>query len=257
MTLSALAWALAAGSGALVGGSLGLIGGGGSVLAVPLLVYLVGLQPPHLAIGTSAVAVAANALIGLLGHARRGNVDWRRGLGFAASGVAGTWAGTALGQRIDGQALLAAFALLMVLVAVLMLRRKETTAATPAAAAPWKLVAAGLGTGTLAGFFGIGGGFLIVPGLVLATEMPMLRAIGTSLLSVAAFGATTATSYALAGLVNWPIALTFIAGGALGTVAGGTAARRLSQQRGALTRIFATLVLVVAAYMLWRSAAAW
>lgn len=108
-----------------------------------------------------------------------------------------------------------------------------------------------------AALFGIGGGFLIVPGLVAATGMPMINAIGSSLVAVAAFGLTTAVNYAFAGLVDWPIAFVFIAGGVLGGVLGAALARRLSHHRGRLTAIFAALIFVVAAYMLWKSAAAW
>ncbi len=112
------------------------------------------------------------------------------------------------------------------------------------------LVGTGFAVGGLSGFFGIGGGFLIVPGLILATGMPMLQAVGTSLVAVTAFGLTTAASYAWAGLVDWTLAGVFVGGGVLGSLLG---ARGLSRRRGALTRVFAGLILLVAAYMLARS----
>jgi len=112
-------------SGGLVGFTLGLVGGGGSVMAVPLMVYLVGVKQPHLAIGTSALAVAANAFAGLMAHARAGNVNWRCGAAFASSGVAGALAGSSLGKIIDGQKLLALFALLMLVVAGAMYSRRS------------------------------------------------------------------------------------------------------------------------------------
>lgn len=243
-------------SGAMVGFSLGLIGGGGSILAVPLLVYLVGMPAPHIAIGTSAVAVAANAALSLANHARAGNVRWPCASVFAGAGVLGAAGGAQIGRMVDGQALLAAFALMMILVAVLMLRRREPGEATSvrlsAANAP-ALAGVGLVVGALSGFFGIGGGFLVVPGLVLATGMPMLEAIGTSLVAVTAFGAATATSYALGGMVDWGVAGIFIVGGFAGTALGARAAARLARQRGVLTRIFAGLILLVAAYVLARS----
>ncbi|MCC7281837.1 MAG: sulfite exporter TauE/SafE family protein [Acetobacteraceae bacterium] len=243
-------------SGSLVGFSLGLIGGGGSILAVPLLVYLVGVPGAHVAIGTSAVAVAINAAIGLLGHARAGNVHWPCASVFAASGVAGAAIGSALGTRVDGHALLAGFAVLMLVVAALMLRRGELGEARRVKLdrrnAPW-LVATGLGTGALAGFFGIGGGFLIVPGLVFATGMPMLQAVGSSLVGVTAFGATTALTYARSGLVDPSLAALFVAGGALGSFLGLRAAGRLARKRGALTRLFAFVIVLVAIYMLARA----
>ena len=115
-----------------------------------------------------------------------------------------------------------------------------------------KLVLYGLGTGLFSGFFGIGGGFLIVPGLVAATGMPMLFAVGSSLVAVTAFGLTTAANYALSGLVDWILALVFIGGGFLGSFVGTRAAKRLSGA-GHLTTVFGSLIFVVAAYMLWKS----
>ena len=256
--LDALQYLLGAGSGALVGFVLGLVGGGGSILAVPLLVYLVGVPSPHVAIGTSALAVAANAAIGLVNHARAATVKWRCALVFAAAGVAGAFVGSTLGKALDGQKLLFLFALVMIAVGVLMLRRRgqvgDPLVRLGRENAP-KLVGYGLGTGAFSGFFGIGGGFLIVPGLIASTGMPMINAIGSSLVAVTAFGLTTAANYALSGLVDWPLALAFIAGGVLGSFAGARLAKRLA---GAdhLTTIFAALIFLVAAYMLWKSGSA-
>ncbi|MBD0273937.1 MAG: sulfite exporter TauE/SafE family protein, partial [Acetobacteraceae bacterium] len=120
IALSTLQMTLGGLSGVLVGFSLGLVGGGGSILAVPLLVYLVGVPVPHLAIGTSAVAVAANAAMGLVNHARAGNVRWPCAGVFAGAGVLGAFAGARLGKMVDGQALLGAFAVMMAVVAGLM-----------------------------------------------------------------------------------------------------------------------------------------
>jgi uncharacterized membrane protein YfcA len=247
---------LAAASGILVGLSLGLVGGGGSILAVPLMVYVVGVRSPHIAIGTSALAVAANALAGLASHARAGNVNWRCGGAYALAGVIGAFAGSSLGKAFDGQKLLFLFALLMIVVGVLMFRGRADQGIEGVVCNrdnfP-KVAAFGLGTGTLSGFFGIGGGFLIVPGLMASTAMPIYRAIGTSLVAVSAFGLTTALNYATAGLIDWPLAGSFIAGGVLGSLIGSATARRLSASKGRLNATFATLILVVAAYMLFRS----
>src|SRR5512133_2101528 len=120
--ISLLQGALGIASGGLVGFSLGLVGGGGSILAVPLLVYLVGVPAAHVAIGTSAVAVAANAAASLVNHARLGNVRWPCASVFAGAGVAGALAGATLGKMVDGQRLLAAFAVMMAVVAIAMLR---------------------------------------------------------------------------------------------------------------------------------------
>src|SRR5690242_2625363 len=110
-------------SGLLVGFSLGLVGGGGSILAVPLMVYVVGVPEPHVAIGTSAIAVAANAAVNLSNHARGGTVIWSCALPFAAAGIAGAFCGSLLGKMVDGQKLLALFALVMLVIAMLMLKK--------------------------------------------------------------------------------------------------------------------------------------
>ncbi|MGE0846015.1 MAG: sulfite exporter TauE/SafE family protein [Flavobacteriaceae bacterium] len=255
MDLTPFQDALAVASGSVVGLSLGLVGGGGSILAVPLLAYAVGLQPAHLAIGTSALAVGANAAINLLAHARAGTVKWRCAAVFAAAGVAGAWAGSSLGKRTDSDLLLGLFALIMVATGIAMLRRRATpgdaavqlTRQSAPAMLP-KLVGIGAATGALAGFFGIGGGFLIVPGLVLATGMPMINAVGSSLLAVSAFGFSTAANYALSGLIDWPVAGLFIAGGIVGGAIGTLLAHRLGSG-GRLSVVFAGLIFATAAYV--------
>ncbi len=243
-------------SGGLVGFTLGMVGGGGSVLAVPLMVYLVGVQDPHVAIGTSAFAVAVNAALGLASHARAGHVKWRCGGMYAAAGIIGALFGSTLGKAVDGRSLLALFALVMIAVGILMLRNRHNpghpNAECTREKAP-KVAGFGFTTGLFSGFFGIGGGFLIVPGLVGSTGMPIINAVGTSLVAVTAFGLTTAANYAASGLVHWPLAGLFIAGGAVGSLGGTLAARRLAASRGRLTTAFAILIFVVAAYVLVRS----
>jgi uncharacterized membrane protein YfcA len=243
-------------SGGLVGFTLGLVGGGGSILAVPLMLYVVGVRDPHIAIGTSALAVAANAATGLLHHARAGNVRWRCGGMFAAAGVAGAALGSTLGKACDGQRLLVLFALLMLLVAGLMLRHRHNPESLGADCnlrrAP-QVAGFGFLTGGFSGFFGIGGGFLIVPGLIASAGMPILNAVGTSLVAVTAFGLTTAFNYALSGLVDWPLAMLFLIGGAAGSMAGTIGARHLAARRGQLTTVFAGVIFLVALYMLARS----
>lgn len=251
-----LHYLLAALSGGLVGFTLGLVGGGGSILAVPLMVYVVGVKNPHLAIGTSALAVAANALAGLASHARRANVNWRCGSTFAAAGVIGALAGSTLGKAFDGQKLLFLFALLMIVVGALMYRGRGGEGIEGVQCnrdnLP-KVLTFGSGTGLLSGFFGIGGGFLIVPALIASTSMPIQRAIGTSLVAVCAFGLATALNYAASGMLDWPLAGSFIAGGVLGSFVGTAASHRLSRFKGALNSLFAGLIVVVAIYMLYRS----
>ena len=246
-------------SGSLVGFSLGLIGGGGSILAVPLMFYLVGVPDAHVAIGTSAIAVGATAAANLFQHARRGTVKWRCAAVFAAAGVAGAFAGSSISKLVDGQRLLVMFALLMFVVGASMLRRRKSVGSEGVHLSREnlpKLLALGLLTGLLAGFFGIGGGFLIVPGLMLATGMPILNAIGSSLVAVSAFGLTTAANYAWSGLVDWKLAAIFLAGGVVGGLAGAALARRLADKRGALNVTFALVIFAVATYMLVRSVGA-
>jgi len=243
-------------SGALVGFSLGLVGGGGSILAVPLMVYVVGVPDPHVAIGTSAIAVAANAAVNLSNHSRGGTVVWSCALTFAAAGIIGAFAGSILGKMMDGQKLLALFALLMLVIAVLMLRTRARIG-LPDVQMSWSntpaIVGLGLVTGTLSGFFGIGGGFLIVPALMLATGMSIMNAVSSSLVAVTAFGLTTAASYAWSGLISWGLAGLFIAGGIAGGVIGTRSARLLAARRGALNIVFAAVIIAVALYMLVRS----
>ncbi|MCB5944028.1 sulfite exporter TauE/SafE family protein [Acidocella sp. KAb 2-4] len=256
MNMDLLHSALALLSGGAVGFTLGLVGGGGSILAVPLMLYVVGVHDPHIAIGTSALAVAANAATGLFHHARAGNVRWKCGGVFAAAGILGAALGSSAGKAFNGQHLLFLFALLMLLVAALMLRHRhapETLGADCDRERAPRVAAFGFGTGAFSGFFGIGGGFLIVPGLIGSTGMPILNAVATSLVAVTAFGLTTAANYALSGLVDWLLAALFIAGGIFGGVAGSMAARGLAAQRGRLTTVFAELICVVAVYMLARS----
>jgi uncharacterized protein len=239
--------------------SLGLIGGGGSILTVPLMIYLVGVTNPHVAIGTSALSVAASAATALVSHAQAKTVRWRCALMFASAGVVGAFAGSTLGKAIDGHKLLALFAIVMVVVGVLMLRSRGDVGNPGAACnrenAP-KVLGFGMGSGAFSGFFGIGGGFLIVPGLVASTGMPILNAIGTSLVAVTAFGLTTALNYAASGLIDWPVAALFVGGGIIGSIVGTAATKRLSAKAEMLKTVFAILIFVVAIYMLWKSALA-
>jgi len=161
-----LADLLSVGSGVLVGFALGLLGGGGSILATPLLLYVVGVKSPHVAIGTGAFAVSVNAFANLISHSRAGNVKWPCAATFAVSGVAGALAGAALGKAMDGSKLLFLFGLVMVAVAVAMLSPRAAggdpaVRITPVIAL--RLAFIGVLVGLLSGFFGIGGGFLSYP----------------------------------------------------------------------------------------------
>ena len=259
MHLEPLQYILGVFSGSIVGFTLGMFGGGGSIMAVPLMVYLVGVPNPHMAIGTSAFAVAANAGTNLFNHERHGTVKWRCATLYSVAGIIGALGGSTVGKLVDGQKLLLLFAMLMIVVGALMFKRRGDEGNPGAECnlekAP-KVLGFGALTGAFSGFFGIGGGFLIVPGLVASTGMPILNAVGSSLVAVAAFGLTTSLNYAISGLVDWPLALLFVGGGVAGGYLGALACRGLSEKKGMLNIAFACLIFVVALYMIWRGVAA-
>ncbi len=247
--------------GSLVGFALGLVGGGGSILATPLLLYVVGVArpevaQPHVAIGTGAVAVAVAALANFAGHAAAGNVRWRDAAIFAAVGIAGAVVGSTLGKAFDGQKLLLLFGLLMVVVGVLMGRSRDEPKPGYDRRSDGAVAGLALVAGGASGFFGIGGGFLVVPCLLFSTRMPMIEAVGSSLLAVSAFSVATAATYARSGLVDWPVAAWFILGGVAGGLAGRRSARALCDRRDHLRRVFAALIFAVAGYVLYRSVGA-
>lgn len=265
--------------GAVVGFSLGLTGGGGSIFAIPLLVYGLAVRPRE-AIGISLAAVGATALIGGLRRLARGEVEVRTGLLFAAAGMIGAPAGSWLGGRLPEGILLTMFAALMVAVAVRMWvqaeRRPEETRAvraTPGAPAlePGPscrrdpsgqlnltsrcfavLVLAGLVAGVLSGLFGVGGGFVIVPALVLVTGMGIHQAVATSLLVIALVSASGVASHLAAGR-PLPLLLTglFVAGGLAGMELGTLAGHRLGGP--GLQKLFAAAMVAVAAFILAKS----
>ena len=255
MDLTTTAMIAAVLSGAVVGLLLAVFGGGGSVLATPALLYVVGVTDTHMAIGTSAAAVAVSAAVNLVGHARGGRVKWPCASVFAVAGLAGALGGSTLAKQVDGQQLLVLFALAMAAIALSMMRRPKD-AGDPLAHISWpmtlRLAPIGLGAGFAAGFFGIGGGFLIVPGLMAATGMTLANAAASSLLSVSLFGAATSANYALSGLVIWPVAGLFIAGGLVGGGLGLRLAGLLATRALLARRLFAGLVLIVAAYVAWQ-----
>jgi uncharacterized membrane protein YfcA len=242
-------------SGSLVGFVLGVIGGGGSILAVPLLVYVVGVKSPHIAIGTSSIAVALSALANLVDHARRDHVCWPVALLFAISGVAGAALGSTLGKHTDGQKLLVLFGMVMIAVAASMALRGEggdkPRVRLNHRNVP-RVVGFGFVVGALSGFLGIGGGFLVVPSLIAATAMTMIVAIGSSLVSVTAFGLATAANYALSDLIDWRLVLLFVGGGIAGGLAGGQVATMLAAKKRALSRTFGIVVASVGVYVVVR-----
>lgn len=252
MVVMTLATGLEAGGlGALIGLSYGLIGAGGSILGVPLLVYVLGMDP-HRAIGTDTVAATLSAVWTLAGHARAGSVHWMAGGLYAVASIVGAATGAHLGEILDGRALLAGLGALMLAAAASMIWRRpsptNTTLRPTRSVAPW-LAGAGFLVGAIAGLVGAGGGFLTVPALVLISGMPVLNAVATSLVSVAAVAATTATSYSLADLVYWPIAGLLIVGGLAGGYGGVRLAERMADHKRRLTLIFSAVVAFTGLYV--------
>ncbi|MGY0071224.1 sulfite exporter TauE/SafE family protein [Streptomyces sp. QTS137] len=233
-------------AGAVVGLALGGLGGGGSVLAVPALIYLLGFTPSDAAT-TSLIIVILTTVSALVGHARDGNVVWRTGLLFAAAGIVPAVIAGAVAGHLPQTVLTVAFAVVAALAALRMLRPAH--AGTSGRVRPGRAGAAGAGLGTVTGFLGVGGGFLAVPALVGVLSLPMRRAVGTSLLvimvnSLAALGARAGTGMHL----DWTVIAPFTAAAVLGAWDG----KRLSAKVGgrALQRLFACLLFAVAALML-------
>ncbi|WP_425999206.1 sulfite exporter TauE/SafE family protein [Caulobacter sp. DWR1-3-2b1] len=256
MDLPLWSYGVAVVGGGLIGLLLAVFGGGGSVLATPLLIYLVGVRDPHVAIGTAAAAVAVNALFGLAGQARAGAVKWPCAAVFGGAGLAGSMIGAQLAKQMDGQVLLTWFGVAMAAVAISMLTPRKglgDPGVRLTRALTLKLAPVGLVVGLAAGFFGIGGGFLIVPGLMAATGMTLAHAAASSLVSVVLFGAATSTSYAASGLIDWRVFAALVVGGAFGAIAAPPVVRVLSDKAVLGRRLFAVMVLATAAYVIWRS----
>lgn len=232
----------------LVGLSLGLLGGGGSILTVPVLVYVLHVAPKP-AIATSLVVVGVTALGGALRHALHRNLDLRVGLGFGAAGIAGASLGSRVAamQAVPGAALLLAFAILMVVVAATMLRGgagsgEQAGSGSRAEVSLAKVVVYGSLGGALTGLLGVGGGFVIVPMLLLVARLPMHLAVGTSLLVIALNCAAGLVGFLGHVPIQWTLALTFAVVSVAGSLVGATLAPRVRPQR--LRRAFALLVLL-------------
>ena len=248
--------------GFLIGVSLGALGGGGSILAVPVLVYAAG-QTPKQATASSLILVAVTALVGIVPHWRAGRVRVVPGLLFSLAGVAASLLGSHWNALVDDDVLLLAFAGLMLVVAALMVRslRRPRPAATDAVAptAPVsfgiatvaKVIAAGSVVGLLTGFFGVGGGFVIVPALVLALGFTMPEAVGTSLLVIVVNSMVALSTRLDGGNVDWSVIVPFAVSSLAGVLVGGRLAGR--HDPSVLQRWFVGLLVAVAAYTAIRS----
>ncbi|WP_129305314.1 sulfite exporter TauE/SafE family protein [Streptomyces sp. L2] len=244
--MSALVLALIA--GAVVGLALGALGGGGSVLAVPALIYLLGFTPAA-ATTASLIIVTATSLTALYAHARTGNVRWRAGALFAAAGLLPAAAAGAAASRLPQPVLTASFAGVAAVAAVGMLRPSRAVSPATGGARPARAAGAGAGLGALTGLLGVGGGFLAVPALVTVLTFEMQAAVGTSLLVISANSlASLATRGATTAGVHWAVVGPFTGAAILGAWDGKRLAARVTG--GLLKRTFAVVLLAVAAFML-------
>ncbi len=235
---------------AAIGLSLGLVGGGGSIITVPVLVYALGV-PPHRAIGMSLAVVGSTALVGALLHHRKGSVSWRTGGVFASSGIVSAYLGSKLTHLVSSPVLMLLFSGVMLVAATLMLVRKSPAAEVPHTPSPPRETLAGLGVGFLTGFLGVGGGFLIVPALVVFGGLGIKVAIGTSLFVIAVNCASGLLGHLTAGAVDWKLTVLVTALAVTGALAG-TALSDRFHPRG-LRRIFAWFVVAVALYLVARN----
>ncbi|MEU9865459.1 sulfite exporter TauE/SafE family protein [Streptomyces sp. NPDC047971] len=238
---------LALTAGAVIGLALGALGGGGSVLAVPALIYLLGFTPAA-ATTASLIIVAATSATALYRHATSGNVRWKTGALFAAAGIPPAIAAAALSTRVPEAVLTAAFAVIAALAALAMFKPRSAER-QPRPVRPAHAAGAGAGLGAVTGFLGVGGGFLAVPALVTVLGLRMRTAVGTSLLaitvnSLAALTARAGTHTPL----HWAVIAPFTGAAILGAWDGKRLAARVSGP--ALQRTFATVLLAVAALML-------
>ncbi|WP_340560291.1 sulfite exporter TauE/SafE family protein [Streptomyces sp. GSL17-111] len=244
--MTALVLALAA--GAVVGVALGALGGGGSVLAVPALIYLLGLTPAA-ATTASLLIVTATSLTALTAHARAGNVRWRAGALLAAAGLLPAAAAGAAATRLPQAVLTGAFAVVAGVAAVLMLRAAPARSTPATAVRPVRAAGTGAGLGALTGLLGVGGGFLAVPALVTVLAFEMRAAVGTSLLVISANSlASLATRGATTAELGWAVIAPFAGAAILGAWDGKRLAAKVSGT--ALRRAFAVALLAVSAFML-------
>lgn len=241
----------------IMGIVLGLLGGGGSILAVPILVFLLGVAPKA-AIATSLLVVAATSAAGAVSHARAGNVEWKTGFIFGGFAMVGAFTGGAFARYIPGNVLLFMFGALMVVTAIAMLRSKkrsddETSDAPEGSRAPRDLPIAKIGAegfvvGGITGLVGAGGGFLVVPALVLLGGLPMRKAIGTSLMVIAMKSMAGFAGYAAHVTVDFHLVGIFVAAAVVGTLVGTWLAKGIDAAK--LRTGFAYFVLAMGTFVI-------
>lgn len=247
--------ALAVGLAVFVGISLGLLGGGGSILTVPLLAYVAGLDPKH-AIATSLFVVGVTSAVGSITHARAGRVRWRVAGIFGAAAMAGAYGGGRLAHFIPGNVLLIAFALIMIAAAVAMLRGRREVGDESAGPLPiLKIVLQGASVGVISGLVGAGGGFLLVPALALVGGLPMPVAVGTSLVVIAMQSFAGLAGHLAGESIDWKLAGMVTAAAVVGSIIGGRLTARV--EPATLRKAFGWFVLAMAALVLAEEANIW
>jgi uncharacterized membrane protein YfcA len=237
----------------VVGVTLGLLGGGGSILMVPLLVYVAGMNAKE-AIAASLVVVGVTAAVSVVGHARAGRVRWRTGLLFGLAGMVGAFGGGWIGGQLPGQLLLVAFALMMVATAVAMLRTRKTVdpAKAHAELPVGRVLMDGVVVGLITGLVGAGGGFLVVPALALLGGLPMGVAVGTSLLVIAMKSFAGLSGYLTTVSLDWPLVGAVTLAAIIGSLAGARLVNRIPAD--ALRKAFGWFVLAMGAFVLIQQA---
>ncbi len=234
--------------GFAIGGSLGLLGGGGSILTVPALVYLLG-QSPQVAVMTSLAIVGANSAMGAFFHRARGALNWRVALLFGGAGMVAAYPAAILSRRLSPDVLMVAFAGLMLVIGLLLLLRRPGATVEVERLSLTKILLAGAAVGLLTGILGVGGGFLIVPALVMLIGLPMTQAVGTSLVIIAMNSAASFLGHLGDGALDAPALAVFVAAGLAGTFAGARLAHRLPAAR--LRQLFAGFVIILALFLLY------
>lgn len=232
----------------LIGVSLGVLGGGGSILTVPILVYVAGMEPKE-AIAASLFVVGVTSAAGAVSHARAGRVRWRTGLMFGAAGVVGAFLGGLLGGHLPGGLLLVAFALMMLATSFAMIRGRKVDESKRHTELPvFRVLLDGLVVGLVTGLVGAGGGFLVVPALALLGGLPMAVAVGTSLLVIAMKSLGGLAGYLSAVQLDWGLVVAVTVAAVLGSVVGGRLAGRIPE--AALRKGFGWFVLVMGTFVL-------
>lgn len=233
--------------GFLIGGLLGLLGGGGSILTVPALVYVIG-QSPQVAVTTSLAIVGANSAMGMFFHQSQGTLNWHVALLFGGAGMVVAYLFAGISKHFSPLLLMVAFAVLMVIIGMNLLRKPREDAQTAKPASAFKILLGGVGVGALTGILGVGGGFLIVPSLVMLVGLPMREAVGTSLMIIAMNSLAGFLGHLDGVILDMPLIALFVGGGLGGTFAGAKLAKRLPAAR--LRQAFAWFVIVLGAFLL-------